>query len=69
LQSGKGWGSSTLLDFFWPPPLANGSPEWEHEHILEAVQRRLDEHPEQMRQRRETVEHHFGTINEFRADP
>jgi hypothetical protein len=29
-------------------PLAKsaGSPRWEHEHILEAVQRRLDEHPE-----------------------
>jgi transposase len=35
---------------------------WENEHILEAVQRRLDEHPEKMRQRRETVEHPFGTI-------
>jgi transposase len=35
---------------------------WEHEDILEAVQRRLDEHPEKMRQRRETVEHPFGTI-------
>jgi transposase len=35
---------------------------WEHEHILEAVQRRLDEHPEKMRQRRETLEHPFGTI-------
>jgi hypothetical protein len=35
---------------------------WEHEHILEAVQHRLDEHPEKMRQRRETVEHPFGTI-------
>ena len=35
---------------------------WEHEHILEAVQRRLDEHPEKMRQRRETVEHPFGRI-------
>jgi len=35
---------------------------WEHEPILEAVQRRLDEHPEKMRQRRETVEHPFGTI-------
>ena len=33
---------------------------WEHEHVLEAVQRRLD--PEKMRQRRETVEHPFGTI-------
>jgi transposase len=35
---------------------------WQHEHLLEAVQRRLDEHPEKMRQRRETVEHPFGTI-------
>ena len=35
---------------------------WEHEHILEAVQRRLNEHPEKMRQRRETVEHPFGTM-------
>ena len=35
---------------------------WEHEHILEVVQRRLDEHPEKMRQRRETAEHPFGTI-------
>ena len=35
---------------------------WEHEHILEAVQRRLDEYPEKMRQRRETVEHPFGTL-------
>ncbi len=33
---------------------------WEHERVLEAVQRRLDEHPEKMRQRRETVEHPFG---------
>ena len=30
--------------------------------VVEAVQRRLDEHPEKMRQRRETVEHPFGTI-------
>jgi transposase len=35
---------------------------WEHERVVEAVQRRLDEHPERMRQRRETVEHPFGTI-------
>ena len=35
---------------------------WEHEHVLEAVQRRLDENPEAMRLRRETVEHPFGTI-------
>jgi hypothetical protein len=35
---------------------------WEHKHVLEAVQRRLDEHPEKMRLRRETAEHPFGTI-------
>ena len=37
-------------------------PRWEHEHVLEAVQRRLDEHPEAMRVRRETAEHPFGTL-------
>ena len=35
---------------------------WEHEHVLEAVQRRLDENPSAMRVRRETVEHPFGTM-------
>ncbi len=35
---------------------------WEHEHLLDAVQHRLDENPQAMRQRRETVEHPFGTI-------
>jgi transposase len=35
---------------------------WEHEYVLEAVQKRLDENPQAMRQRRETVEHPFGTI-------
>ena len=35
---------------------------WEHEHLLEAVQQRLDANPRAMRQRRETVEHPFGTI-------
>ena len=35
---------------------------WENEHILEAVQQRLDENPQAMRTRRETVEHPFGTI-------
>ena len=35
---------------------------WEHEEVLDAVQRRLDETPEAMRRRRETVEHPFGTI-------
>lgn len=35
---------------------------WEHEDVLEAVQQRLDKNPQAMRQRRETVEHPFGTI-------
>jgi transposase len=35
---------------------------WEHEEVLETVQRRLDENPHAMRRRRETVEHPFGTI-------
>ena len=35
---------------------------WEHEHLLYAVQQRLDANPRAMRQRRETVEHPFGTI-------
>jgi transposase len=35
---------------------------WEHEDVLEAVQKRLDKNPHAMRQRRETVEHPFGTL-------
>jgi transposase len=35
---------------------------WEHEHVLEAVQQRLDKNPQAMRQRRETVEHPFATL-------
>jgi hypothetical protein len=37
-------------------------PRWEHEHLLEAVQQRLDANSRAMRQRRETVEHPFGTM-------
>jgi transposase len=35
---------------------------WEHEEVLDEVQQRLDEHPEKMHQRRQTVEHPFGTL-------
>ena len=38
---------------------------WEHEHVVEAVARQLDENPEMMRTRRETVEHPFGTIKSW----
>src|SRR4029079_16226389 len=37
-------------------------PRWEHEHLLEAVQQRLDANPHAMRLRRETGEHPFGTM-------
>jgi DDE family transposase len=35
---------------------------WEHEHLLDAVQQRLDASPQAMRVRRETAEHPFGTL-------
>ena len=35
---------------------------WEHEHVVEAVQKRLDKNPQAMRVRRETVEHPFATL-------
>ena len=35
---------------------------WEHEHVLEAVQERLDKNPQAMRVRRETAEHPFATL-------
>jgi transposase len=35
---------------------------WEHEAVLEAMQLRLDQAPESMRIRRQTVEHPFGTL-------
>ena len=38
---------------------------WEHEDVLEAMQRRLDLAPESMRIRRQTVEHPFGTIKSW----
>ena len=37
-------------------------PRWEYEHVLDAVQERLDTSPDAMRMRRETVEHPFGTM-------
>ena len=35
---------------------------WEHEDVLEAMQTRLDNAPDSMRIRRQTVEHPFGTL-------
>lgn len=38
---------------------------WEHEAVIEAMQRRLDRMPDAMRIRRRTVEHVFGTIKDW----
>jgi transposase len=38
---------------------------WEHEELLEAMQKRLDKSPEAMRVRRQTVEHPFGTLKSW----
>jgi hypothetical protein len=38
---------------------------WEHEEMLEAVQRRLEQSPESMTIRRRTVEHVFGTLKSW----
>jgi len=35
---------------------------WEHKHVVEAAQTRLDQNPQAMRARRETVEHPFATL-------
>ena len=38
---------------------------WEHEHVVETVERWLVENPQAMRTRRNTVEHPFGTIKSW----
>jgi len=38
---------------------------WEHEAVIEAMQRRLDEMPDAMRVRRSVVKHVFGTIKDW----
>jgi transposase len=42
---------------------------WEHEAVVEAMQRRLDRAPRAMRIRRQTVEHVFGTIKAWMGAP
>lgn len=38
---------------------------WEHERLLEAMQRRLDRKPAAMTLRRRTIEHVFGTLKHW----
>lgn len=44
------------------PSSARRVSRWEHEEILEAMQIRLDNAPDSMRIRRQTVEHPYGTL-------
>jgi hypothetical protein len=65
-QGGEWIGSTPLLDQCLSGLRRQTPPRritrWEHEHVLEAVQKRLDKNPQAMRQRRETVEHPFATL-------
>jgi len=38
---------------------------WEHEAVIERMQRRLDRMPQAGRLRRQTVEHTFGTLKSW----
>ena len=38
---------------------------WEHEDVMDAVQKRLDQRPDAMKVRRRTVEHVFGTLKHW----
>ena len=42
---------------------------WEHQAVIEAMQRRLDEMPDAMRVRRSIVEHVFGCQSAPKRDP
>ncbi len=42
---------------------------WEHEHLLEQMQQRLDRQPEAMTIRRRTIEHVFGTLKHWIGFP
>jgi len=50
-----------LVERCTPSPQRRVS-RWEHEAVLEDMQSRLDQAPEMMRIRRQTVEHPFGTL-------
>jgi Transposase DDE domain len=70
------WESGAVLHFILPSLLPQSpalkaqctkGPQrritrWENEHVVDAVQARLDKNPDAMRTRRETVEHPFGTL-------
>uniref|UniRef100_Q46N74 Transposase, IS4 family n=1 Tax=Cupriavidus pinatubonensis (strain JMP 134 / LMG 1197) TaxID=264198 RepID=Q46N74_CUPPJ len=68
LQIRRYWSSAcpqcTMRSQCTPSPYRRIS-RWEHEEVLEAVQRRLDKTPDAMTVRRRTVEHVFGTFKHW----
>jgi hypothetical protein len=44
------------------PSIARRVTRWEHEAVIDALQKRMDLRPSAVRQRRRTIEHPFGTI-------
>ncbi|MGK0173911.1 MAG: transposase [Ulvibacter sp.] len=62
---GRYW-SSSCLDCAMKAQCTTGKyrriSRWEHESILDTVNERLEQEPEKMKARRNTVEHPFGTI-------
>jgi transposase len=51
------------------PSLCRRVTRWEHEDIIDAMQRRMDLAPYAMRARRRIVEHPFGTIKSWMGNP
>lgn len=51
------------------PALNRRIARWEHEDIIDAMQRRMDLTPYAMRNRRRIVEHPFGTIKSWMGNP
>lgn len=49
------------------PSTARRVSRWEHESVLELMQKRLDRAPDMMRVRRQTVEHPFGALKAWMA--
>ncbi len=47
------------------PSVQRRVSRWEHEAVLDSAQARLDQSPEMMRIRRQTVEHPFGTLKSW----
>jgi transposase len=51
------------------PSVERRITRWEHEDIIDAMQRRMDLAPSAMRARRRIVEHPFGTIKSWMGNP